>query len=102
MLAYPFSMIVDLNATQLRDNATGSVFFSDADRVIAWNVATQTYETYALFDDTAYAGSTVEWRDGNNFTIPAGAISVELGSGFWYDAKGEFLWAETSQYYGNL
>jgi hypothetical protein len=102
MVAYPFSMVVDLNETQLKDNAKGAVFFTDADRVIAWNETTQAYATYALFDDTAYGGSTVEWRNGNSFTSPAGAIPLGLGNGFWIDAKNSFSWVETNKYYNSL
>lgn len=102
MLAYPFSVVVDLNATQLKDNATGAAFFADADRVIAWNVATQTYVTYALFDDTAYGGSTIEWRDGNSFTSPPGAIPLGLARGFWVKAKSAFSWVETNPYFNSL
>jgi hypothetical protein len=102
MLSYPFSTDVDLNETMLEQNATGDALFSSADRVIAWNDVSQAYKTYALYDDTGYGGSTREWRDAGDFYNPAGAISVTLGQGFWYEAQSAFTWVETNKYYGNL
>ena len=102
LISYPFSTTIDLNATQLKDNASGATSSSQADQVFTWNVAAQTFITYALYDDSAYGGTTLEWRDANNFNTSAGAIPLTLGRGFWLYAQNTFTWAETNQYYGNL
>ena len=98
MLAYPFSTSVDLNETQLKDNATGAFIYGSADRVIVWDVASQNYATYALYDD----GGTREWRNKLTFYVSAGSIDMNLGAGFWYDAQNGFSWAETNKYYSSL
>lgn len=98
MLSYPFSTEIDLNASQLKDNATGALIYGDADHVITWNPVVQGYVTYALYDD----GSTREWRNKTSFYNPAGAIDIAFGAGFWFDAKSGFPWIETNQYYNNL
>lgn len=98
MLAYPFTTDMDLNETLLAENATGSFLINNADQVIAWDSTSQTYSTYALYDN----GTTVEWRSGSDFYNPAGTIEVNLGLGFWYDAKAGFEWVETNKYFYNL
>lgn len=101
IMAYPFSSMVDLNSTELKNSGSGDVDSAVSDKVIVWNMATQTYVTYALFDGTAYA-QPLEWRLASDFFTPAGAIPLNLGDGFWYDAKSAFSWVETNQYYNNL
>ncbi len=103
-LCYPFSTDIDLNDTLLSEYAAGDISAGNADIVYAWNVDLQTYKTYALYDERPYLGpsGTVEWRDFNTFSLPAGSIPVNLGEGFWYNAVNGFTWVETNKYYNNL
>ena len=99
LMGYSFSTEADLNNTALKDQGAGSRLVNNADRVIAWNVSTQAYETYALYDD---GNGVKEWRDYNNFYSAPGAIPVDLGHGFWYDAKSTFDWIEQNPYASSL
>jgi len=83
----------------LKDQGTGSRLLSGADQVIAWNKTTQSYVIYALHDD---GNGIQEWRDYGDFYHSPGAIPVDLGHGFWYDAKSVFNWIEQNPYVANL
>lgn len=103
-LSYPFSQDIELNSISLKDNASGSTLFGDADRVYAWDAAGQTYNLYLLFDN----GIVRQWRAIGDFfnTNPAfspAPIQIELGDGFWYEAVSSgFTWIESNNYISNL
>ena len=101
-LSYSFTMNIDLNETLLANGATGDIAASNADKIYVWDSQQQEYVIYALYDERPYSGPTVEWRYFNDFTRSASNTTVNLGSGFWYEAINEFDWIETNKYYGNL
>lgn len=98
LLAYPFSCDIDLNDSSLKNGATGSFLIGNADKIYAWDISVTNYAVYALYQ----SGETKEWRDSDSFYSSAGAISVDLGHGFWYEAQNGFSWIETNAYFNNL
>ncbi|MDA3833825.1 MAG: hypothetical protein PF495_10530 [Spirochaetales bacterium] len=107
MMAAPYTAKIDLNSNAgfIESGATGSVFTIDADQIITWDSDTQSYVTYALYDESAYVAENpvVEWRLFTNFNqSPAQPIEIDVGSGFWYRAQNEFSWVAINPYFDNL
>jgi hypothetical protein len=101
MLAYPFSADFALdNSGFAASGATGDPEFQNADQIIAWDVATQTYKIYGLYDGNAWGDPTVEWRDVEDFYTAAQNVTLDLGRGFWYQAASAFTWVEATPYPG--
>jgi hypothetical protein len=101
MLAYPFSADFALdNSGFAASGATGDPETGNCDLIIAWDVATQTYNTYGLYDGNLWGDPTVEWRNADDFYTPAQSVVLDLGRGFWYQAKSAFTWVEATPYPG--
>ena len=93
-ISYPFSSSVELqDTTFLADGGTSAFFPGDADQI--WVLpASGSWKNYFLNAD----GS---WYDSDTFS-PVTDTALDLGQGFWYEAKGAFTWSETNKYLNNL
>lgn len=84
LLAYPYSSNVNLTNLVV-SNATASATWSNADKIILWNGGYLKYGLYA-----PAAGDPYWMADGIGWNIPDAAsaadITVNLGSGFWYQS----------------
>ena len=76
-----------LNEVAPVDQFNGAIDSAIADRVIVWDSVPDTYNTYALFDGSAY-GQPVEWRDSSDFFGSAVNPIIPAGSAFWVQSKG--------------
>lgn len=98
MASYPYA-----TATAVQDilseakGATAAVSYLSADRIITWDVATQTYQAYALYTDGTWykCNDLDEW----NLSIAA-TEEIGVGGGFWYVSKTGFTWDEGCPYSG--
>ncbi len=99
LAGYPFSCAVDANTTGLT-NGTPHTLPTQCDKLLVWN-GVDGYDEYglkgAIGGDSGIWYSTSDWNAG---TQPV--VTLPLGYGFWYKAKGAFSWEEGNKYLANL
>lgn len=96
LMSYPFSSAVLLNGTALSNGAHSAALPDAADRISAWDTASQSYTPiYALKNaDTQWHGIS-----SNDWYGAAASDFLRFGQGFWYQNVGAaFNWAESRPY----
>lgn len=103
MLSYPFSVeVADINSlTLLTSGFSFSVGFPAnpdlSDKLYIYTPGVG-YTTYFIHDNAPFGK---EWRDAADPDSPLeDAVSLPLGSGFFYEAVSPFDWIETNPYFG--
>ena len=91
MKAFPFSCDVSIQDLDFKnDGATAAAKVGNADKIYLWQSG-----AYAIF---GLKNTDLMWHDANNFGGTAAVTNIQLGQGFWYEAKGTFAWSETNRY----
>lgn len=96
LLGYGFSSEIALNDLAfLQSGATAGATPTAADNIYLYNGSA--YDKYAL------KASDGKWHSTVGFSSnPATTNKIDIGKGFWYQARNAFTWKEPCKYLGNL
>ena len=99
LLSVPFSAEVALDSLAFSSQGTASFFSASADKISFYTPGVG-YKTYYLAAD--FLGNVNGWYDIDTSAAPTSTVSIELASGFFYDAQSDFEYVETNPYFDNL
>ena len=105
LIANPFSEQVALSNLTVHVNAEGHYNNAgQADQIMVWNAASQTYQNLALYDLRSFGAQyayLTGWKPVSGFGPTSAYVNVTLnpGQGFWFKAvNGSFQWVEPNDY----
>ena len=105
LVANPFSEQVALSNLTVHVNAEGHYNNAgQADQIMVWNAASQTYQNLALYDLRSFGAQyayLTGWKPVSGFGPTSAYVNVTLnpGQGFWFKAvNGSFQWVEPNDY----
>ena len=109
LIANPFSEQVTLSNLTIHVNAEGHYNSAgQADQIMVWNAASQSYQNLALYDLRTFGEQysyLTGWKAVNGFGPTSAYVNVTLnpGQGFWFQAiNGPFQWVEPNDYRDSL